>query len=719
MLTLSARRSHLLHSRRIEVAAALAIAALLTANPAHSIASYVGSKIDPPTLAPLGSGVVRVLAFAQEFSESVDLIEVCAPPGVTLATPLNVSGNQPPLAMSVSGNCATATAHTPTNGLQSYAVDFPFDLSPSFDIVRARNFDITVRGQDESAAPAASLPIIYRGSGPVPRIASSVHSALDPRFPGLCVVNSDCWFQISVFNDGDAPLSGWTLADQLPFSCSSVATSLRGALPTNAPSRTASGFDSLLLNGPTVPAFSNVTFLINCLPLGPARQASNLSSLSFRGQSQSDTVLFSLLGVPPGLAFAKTPSPADLMTQTAFFGTNDDRMPEAAPGDAFFFVTTVSNVGGSATEGPLTVQGLLNPDATSGVLTVLSSSSYIFHADNSSSPRLPCAQATTSADSCQTASALQPGDTAVVIRLVKVNGVPPGGALQLADASFPLAGGGIPFSSGNIVSFAVLPSLAGSCVEDGNHLCLQDQRVELGAAWTTYGSPPQSGVGTPVPLSPSGTSDPDTGYFWFFDPSNVEIMAKALNGAAVNNEYWVFYGALSSVEYVLTARDTTAGAVRAYFNPNGQVASNADTSAFSLAPPADLAHFMVPTAPVCPLAKINASGGCQAGENNLCLLGGRFRVSITWQTPDGSHGQGNAVALTGDTGYFWFFSDTNAEVVVKTLDGTAVNGKFWVFFGALSDVAYTITVTDTSTGRFRTYANTQGTLTSLADTSAF
>jgi len=48
-----------------------------------------------------------------------------------------------------------------------------------------------------------------------------------------------------------------------------------------------------------------------------------------------------------------------------------------------------------------------------------------------------------------------------------------------------------------------------------------------------------------------------------------------------------------------------------------------------------------------------------------------------------------------------------------------VNGRYWVFFGALTNVAYTITVTDTTTGTQKQYTNPQGRLASVADTSAF
>ena len=108
------------------------------------------------------------------------------------------------------------------------------------------------------------------------------------------------------------------------------------------------------------------------------------------------------------------------------------------------------------------------------------------------------------------------------------------------------------------------------------------------------------------------------------------------------------------------------------------------------------------------------------GDTTLCLNGGRFKVEVSWRVASqGTAGAGRAVPLTGDTGQFWLFSDNNIELVLKVVDGRVVNGKFWVFYGALSDVAYTITVTDTVTGAVKTYSNPQGRLASVADVAAF
>jgi subtilisin-like proprotein convertase family protein len=117
---------------------------------------------------------------------------------------------------------------------------------------------------------------------------------------------------------------------------------------------------------------------------------------------------------------------------------------------------------------------------------------------------------------------------------------------------------------------------------------------------------------------------------------------------------------------------------------------------------------------------ITASAPCAASSAALCLNSGRFQVQVAWQVPSqGMSGAGTAVPLTTDTGYFWFFSSNNVELVVKVVDGRAVNGHFWVFYGALTNVQYTITVTDSLTGDVRSYVNPDGNQASVADVSAF
>ncbi len=52
---------------------------------------------------------------------------------------------------------------------------------------------------------------------------------------------------------------------------------------------------------------------------------------------------------------------------------------------------------------------------------------------------------------------------------------------------------------------------------------------------------------------------------------------------------------------------------------------------------------------------------CNQTSTTMCLNNDRFAVSATWRANDGTSGNGQAVRLTGDTGYFTFFSASNVE----------------------------------------------------------
>jgi hypothetical protein len=120
-----------------------------------------------------------------------------------------------------------------------------------------------------------------------------------------------------------------------------------------------------------------------------------------------------------------------------------------------------------------------------------------------------------------------------------------------------------------------------------------------------------------------------------------------------------------------------------------------------------------------PLAAQIFTLDCGADQDTLCLRDGRFRAEVSWRDHQGNTGVGQPVPLGDDTGTFWFFSSSNAELFVKILDGQGVNGRFWVFYGSLSDVEYTIRIEDTVTGQVRTYQNPSGNMASHADVEAF
>lgn len=101
--------------------------------------------------------------------------------------------------------------------------------------------------------------------------------------------------------------------------------------------------------------------------------------------------------------------------------------------------------------------------------------------------------------------------------------------------------------------------------------------------------------------------------------------------------------------------------------------------------------------------------GCLKSPDALCLDGDRFRVTVSWGDTLGNQGMGQAVPVNADSGAFWFFNPNNLEMLVKVLDGCAVNGHHWVFSAATTNVAYTLHVEDTLTGAQVSYVNELGT----------
>jgi plastocyanin len=113
---------------------------------------------------------------------------------------------------------------------------------------------------------------------------------------------------------------------------------------------------------------------------------------------------------------------------------------------------------------------------------------------------------------------------------------------------------------------------------------------------------------------------------------------------------------------------------------------------------------------------------CLASATSLCVNNNRFQVEVDWRTPDGNSGPGQAVPIPSapDSGLFYFFSASNLEMLVKVLNGCGLNNRYWVFFAATTNVEFGLTVTDTQTGKVKSYFNPLGQAAPpVQDTNAF
>jgi hypothetical protein len=119
-------------------------------------------------------------------------------------------------------------------------------------------------------------------------------------------------------------------------------------------------------------------------------------------------------------------------------------------------------------------------------------------------------------------------------------------------------------------------------------------------------------------------------------------------------------------------------------------------------------------------AILQPAPACVESSTALCLGGSRFRVTVEWRDFQGSRGYGHTRSLTDDSGLFWFFDDANLELLVKVVDGCAEFSRHWFFAAATTNVEYTLRVTDTYTGRSRSYFNRPGVSSpAITDTDAF
>lgn len=117
---------------------------------------------------------------------------------------------------------------------------------------------------------------------------------------------------------------------------------------------------------------------------------------------------------------------------------------------------------------------------------------------------------------------------------------------------------------------ATAPGPVGPCEPDDDTLCIDDvmgdRRFQVEVQFSTLQGGGGAGAGHAISLTPVGIND--GGLFWFFDPSNPEMLVKVINGCPVNGNYWVFYAATTNVGLVVEVTDTQTGLQFITTNPD-------------------------------------------------------------------------------------------------------------------------------------------------------
>ena len=117
---------------------------------------------------------------------------------------------------------------------------------------------------------------------------------------------------------------------------------------------------------------------------------------------------------------------------------------------------------------------------------------------------------------------------------------------------------------------------------------------------------------------------------------------------------------------------------------------------------------------------------CIRSDTVLCIENGpgdaRFQLTVD-TLHSGTAGTAQASLSTlgiAHGGSFWFFGQDNPEVLVKVLNGCAINNHFWVFVTAGTNIGFTVHVKDTATSLTSDYVNQDNTpAVPVQDTRAF
>jgi hypothetical protein len=115
-----------------------------------------------------------------------------------------------------------------------------------------------------------------------------------------------------------------------------------------------------------------------------------------------------------------------------------------------------------------------------------------------------------------------------------------------------------------ITSFAVS--------EPAKGLNLQGSRFQVRVL---HGTVVQGAAVKGVEAAPAVQISDESGYFWFFASSNMEVTVKLLDGRAVNGHYWLFAASMTAEPFVIEVIDTRGSCtgpscIRTYASPAGK-----------------------------------------------------------------------------------------------------------------------------------------------------
>jgi hypothetical protein len=112
-------------------------------------------------------------------------------------------------------------------------------------------------------------------------------------------------------------------------------------------------------------------------------------------------------------------------------------------------------------------------------------------------------------------------------------------------------------------------------VGDPDALYLMGGRFKVNVNWMNHHAP-----GNPTGVGHAVDGSDASGYFWFFNQINLELVVKMIDARSFDGSFWVFWGGLSDVQYEVEVEDLETGDTWQHTNPPGSICGGADTAAF-------------------------------------------------------------------------------------------------------------------------------------------
>lgn len=235
----------------------------------------------------------------------------------------------------------------------------------------------------------------------------------------------------------------------------------------------------------------------------------------------------------------------------------------------------------------------------------------------------------------------------------------------------------------------------------------------------------------------------ESGLLYFFDRDNSEVLIKVLDACRENGHRWVFVAPVTTLAFNLYVDETATEKRWTHRNPRGgaTATTESDLTAFPCSPePAasttvadggagfdgvDLVDAGFPAAPAPPtsLARVEppSSGPVRvtqpisAGEAAACepqpvtTLRGGYTVNMCVEHVRNGETVVEEVKDYGldseQSAILYFFERSNAEVLIKLLDGCAINGHRWAFVAPVTTLAFNLSIVPPGGGKAWTHEN--------------